>query len=181
MDAGIFFLYLLKRICHSFLFQASPSLFLHLISTCPFISTNSGREENPGAELWKASCYVRSIQEWKVTGYFGSMHAVKDWGQDGTKYLKRDFWSIQAQSCRNTRDSLDNLRLKCQFSLSYSSPPSHFFHLHPLSEYIFTYYFCHPCFSPNFRIKHIKCFPTFPLLASPVIFLFDEAHFVLDS
>lgn len=93
----------------------------------------------------------------------------KSWSQDGTKYLERDFGSIQAQSCRNTRDGLNNPRLKCQFPFL-SLFPCHFFHLHPLSEYIiFTYCLCHLCFRPNSTIKYIKCFPSFPLLAFPVI------------
>lgn len=82
------------------LFQASPSLFLHLISTCPFISVGSrgstalqtvGEKKAPGGDLQKAWCLMRSIQEWEVTGYFGSMHEIEDWGQDGKKYLETHF------------------------------------------------------------------------------------------
>lgn len=129
MDAGIFKnLLIQEQLPFSPLPQASPSLFFHLISTVLSLqgSTGStvlqsvGEKKAPGGDLCKVWCYMRSIQEWEVTSYFGSMHGLEDWSQDGKKYLEVNFWRVQAQSYRNTRSSLENPKLKCHFSFSFS-------------------------------------------------------------
>lgn len=175
IDTGIFFL---KRNYHLLLFQASPFLFLRLISTCPFISTrihrlhcssNSGQEESSSRRSLKG-LVLHEIHP-------GVRNSRLCWINAWVKRLRSRWQKVPGKRfLRNPSPIMQEHQ--GQFGQSKIKVPRSPFTL-----------FCPPIFSlvPYFvrmyyilffatlvlilalTIKYVTCFPLVPLVASPII------------